>query len=351
MIHPLLKSRKIVLTWIGIWMFIMSIQFLTLFLAVDFPLGFSIADTVLSGVIYILISIGLWFTIRFGIQQNRNPIEIVLRNILLFIATSAIWISVVWGLLYLADPEYAELYASTILSYRLIASLMFYICTVVVYYAINFYESLQEKQAQEMHLKTLVKEAQLNELRSQLHPHFLFNSLNSINSLTITNPARAGEMIIKLSEFLRYSLSRKGHSMASFEKELHHISLYLDIEKIRFGNRLEFVCESENVPGDWPLPLMLLQPLIENAVKHGVYNTGETVIIRLNAYVKENFLVISISNNFDPDSVPIKGTGTGLNNVRERMKLVYGSASLFETEQNRDNFTAILKIPNTTKNE
>jgi len=228
---------------------------------------------------------------------------------------------------------------------------MFYICTVVIYYAINFYESLQEKQVQEMQLKSLVREAQLNELRSQLHPHFLFNSLNSISSLTITNPARAGEMIIKLSEFLRYSLSRKGHSMTSFEKEMHHIGLYLDIEKVRFGKRLEFVSALDNVPGEWPLPLMLLQPLIENAVKHGVYNTGETVTIKLHAQVKDNYLFIEISNNFDPDAVPERGTGTGLNNVRERIKLVYGSASFFETQQFKDRFIATLKIPNISKNE
>jgi LytS/YehU family sensor histidine kinase len=139
--------------------------------------------------------------------------------------------------------------------------------------------------------------------------------------------------------------------MASFEKEIHHIGLYLDIEKVRFGKRLEFVSDLDNVPGEWPLPLMLLQPLIENAVKHGVYNTGETVTIKLHAQVKDNYLFIEISNNFDPDAVPVKGTGTGLNNVRERIKLVYGSSSLFETQQFKDRFIAILRIPNISKNE
>jgi two-component system, LytTR family, sensor kinase len=351
MIHPLLKSNRIILTWAGIWVFIMITQFLTLFFSIDYPFGFSLADTIVSGIIYILISLGLWFTIRYGIQRRRNPLDIILTNILLWIATTTLWIALVWGILSVMNPAYSKLYQGTILSYRLVASLMFYICTVVVYYAINFYETLQEKQAQEMRLKTLVKEAQLNELRSQLHPHFLFNSLNSINSLTITNPAKAGEMIIKLSEFLRYSLSRKGHSMATFEKELYHIGLYLDIEKIRFGKRLEFNCEHENVSGEWPIPLMLLQPLIENAVKHGVYNTVETVAIMLHAKEEANHLVIQISNNFDPDAVPEKGTGTGLNNVRERLRLVYGQSSLFETHHGSDLFVATLKIPKIIQTE
>ncbi len=121
---------------------------------------------------------------------------------------------------------------------------MFYICSVVIYYAISFYQSLQEKLVREMELKSLVREDHLNELRSQLHPHFLFNRLNSMNSLTISNSSAAGEMIIKLSEFLRYSLSRKGRSMTTLDKKLYHIRLYLDTEKLCFGNRLDFVCDT-----------------------------------------------------------------------------------------------------------
>jgi len=346
MLHPLLKNRKIFITWLGIWMFIMIIQFLTLSFSVGYDIGFSIADSLISVVTYIFISLGLWFTVRFGLQQLKNPLNIILNNLLLYTATAILWISTVWGILALVNFEYALIFKQTILSYRIVASLMFYITTVVIYYAIGFYETLQEKQAQELQLKTLVREAQLNELRSQLHPHFLFNSLNSINSLTISDPVRAGEMIIKLSEFLRYSLSRKGHSMATFDKELYHVRQYLEIEKVRFGKRLEFIEHSENVPTDWPIPLMLLQPLIENAVKHGVYNTGETVTIQLDAEVKEGFLEIRILNNLDPEAVPEKGTGTGLSNVRERLKLVYESGDLLETLVDNQSFLAMLRIPN-----
>jgi two-component system, LytTR family, sensor kinase len=345
--HPLLISKKVFFPFLGIWFFVFCIQFLTLYFNTTQCLAYCIADTLISGILYLVITLGLWYAIRFGIQSSRKAIDLLTRNIILFVLTSGLWILISMGVLYIIQPQWGDFYSETILSYRLVSSLMFYICSVVVYYAISFYETIQEKQKQEMTLKTLVKEAQLNELRAQLHPHFLFNSLNSINSLTISNPRSAGDMIIKLSEFLRYSLSRKGHSMADFEKELYHIKLYLDIEKVRFGKRLEFICNAPDVPSNWPIPLMLLQPLIENAVKHGVYNTEETVTIQFDAYILNDNLLVSIKNNFDKDSVPTKGTGTGLSNVRERMRLVYGRADLMETVIEKERFTVILTLPNT----
>lgn len=345
MVHPLLNNKRLFFTWLGIWIFIMIIQFLTLAFSVGFDIGFSIADSIFSVITYIFISLGLWYTVRFRLQQLKNPLNIIFNNLLLYLATTVLWIIIVWGLLTFVSIEYAIIYKQTILSYRIVASLMFYITTVVVYYAIGFYETLQEKQAQELQLKTLVREAQLNELRSQLHPHFLFNSLNSISSLTLTNPEQAGDMIIKLSEFLRYSLSRKGHSMATFEKELYHVKQYLEIEKIRFGKRLEFIEATERASGDWPIPLMLLQPLIENAVKHGVYNTSQTVTIRLKAETKGNYLIIRIHNNFDPDAVPVRGTGTGLNNVKERLRLVYGRSDLMKTISENNSYLVEVQIP------
>jgi two-component system, LytTR family, sensor kinase len=340
-----MKDRKTIVPFLGIWFFIILLHFSTLYYANGFSIAFCIADSIISGITFMIIALVLWYPIRFGINSLRSIADTILNNLIVYALSASVWIFVTWGFIILLNPEWNEPFKSTIVSYRLLASLLFYISSVVVYYAIGFYESLQEKQAHEMQLKTLVKEAQLNELRSQLHPHFLFNSLNSINSLTISNPAKAGEMIIKLSDFLRYSLSRKGHSMADFEKELHHIQLYLDIEKVRFGERLEFIYETEDVPQNWPVPLMLLQPLVENAVKHGVYNTGEKVQIKLFAKTEENILVISISNNFDSDTTNNNGTGTGLSNVRERMKLVYGQDGLFKTRIEGNEFIAVLRIP------
>ena len=347
MLHPLLKNRKTIIPFLGIWFFIIGVHFITLYFSSGLPLFFCISDSLISGMLYMSVTLILWYPIRFGVRSNQAPLDMIAKNLVLFILSSSSWVLISWGIIYLIYPQWSTYFRESIISNRILTSVILYIASVVIYYAINFYESLQEQQSHEMQLKNLVKEAQLNELRTQLHPHFLFNSLNSINSLTITNPAKAGEMIIKLSEFLRYSLSRKGQEMATLEKELYHIGLYLDIEKVRFGQRLEYISDIEKAPKDWKMPLMILQPLIENAVKHGVYSTDSLVTVKLKAVTEDDYLKITISNNYDPESAPGSGTGTGLSNVRERMRLVYGQDGLFYIKRLNNKFIAELKIPKT----
>jgi LytS/YehU family sensor histidine kinase len=152
-------------------------------------------------------------------------------------------------------------------------------------------------------------------------------------------------MVIKLSEFMRYALSRKDEQPVSFESELKNLRLYLDIEKVRFGNRL---ITEENVSKDCletPIPVMLLQPLYENAVKHGVYESTENVKISTNAEINNGFLEIKISNNYDPGSVPISGTGTGLLNVARRLELYYGNKGFMNTKKENGFFIVKILIP------
>jgi two-component system LytT family sensor kinase len=182
-------------------------------------------------------------------------------------------------------------------------------------------------------------------LRSQINPHFLFNSLNSVSSLTITDPEKARTMVIKLSEFMRYALSRKDDKPVTLQSELENLRLYLDIEKVRFGDRLRI---EENIdPGCLrsTLPVMILQPLYENAIKHGVYESTKEVIIITSVVCTSEYVEISISNNFDPEAAPVKGTGTGLTNVVRRLELMYGKNATILTEKQKDLFSVKIYIP------
>ena len=140
-------------------------------------------------------------------------------------------------------------------------------------------------------------------LRSQINPHFLFNSLNSVSSLTITDPDKARMMVIKLSELMRYALSRKDEQPVTLQSELDNLRLYLDIEKVRFGDRLEI--EEKIDPGCLRamLPVMILQPLYENAIKHGVYESTKKVMIRTSVQFVSSFVEIAIINTLDRKSV------------------------------------------------
>ena len=191
-----------------------------------------------------------------------------------------------------------------------------------------------------------MREAELKMLRSQINPHFLFNSLNSISSLTVTNPPGAREMIVKLSDFMRYSLSSRNDQPVTLHNEMESLRLYLEIEKVRFRERLVIKEDIEPECLAALLPGLLLQPLYENAVKHGVYESTGTVVINTTAKKEGENIIVSISNTVDPDSVVTrKGAGIGLKNVRTRLELFFRDEAELEVIRKEDSFTVNMKFP------
>ena len=156
-------------------------------------------------------------------------------------------------------------------------------------------------------------------------------------------------MVIRLSDFMRYALSRKDETPVSLRKELESLRQYLEIEKVRFGNKLvieELIdekCFEVKVPG------LILQPLYENAIKHGVYESSERVTIYTTASIEGDSMIIEISNDYDPTYVPLRGTGTGLTNVRRRLELSYGEKASLTTTKENGLFKVIMKLPKTAK--
>lgn len=191
---------------------------------------------------------------------------------------------------------------------------------------------------------SLLREAELYKLRQQLQPHFLYNSLNSISALTMIAPEKAQEMIGKLSDFLRTSVRREAQDLIPIQEELDYIEAYLAIESIRFGNRLKVNFEKEYTD-DAFIPPFLLQPLLENAIKFGLYGTTGTVNITMHIVYEEPFLKITFTNPFDREGLVPKGTGFGLRGIERRLFLIYARTDLLETKKNENIFTTILKIP------
>jgi sensor histidine kinase YesM len=213
----------------------------------------------------------------------------------------------------------------------------------------ELYLTLEEQKDSE-HRKTdaekLAREAELYKLRQQLQPHFLFNSLNSISALITIQPAQARKMIQQLSDFLRGTLKKEENQWISLDDELQHLQLYLDIEKVRFGHRLNTAINSPEAAGKLQLPSMLLQPLVENAIKFGLYDTTEPVTISITVAAENNNLVVSIQNPFDPEtSSPKQGTGFGLSSVQRRLYLLFARNDLLNTRHTDNLFTTVIKIP------
>ena len=208
---------------------------------------------------------------------------------------------------------------------------------------------LEEQSATQDRLLTaqnLSKEAELNKLRHQLQPHFLFNSLNSVYALTIVNPKEAGTMITKLAAFLRGTLKRDDEVWVNVAEEMEYIQLYLDIEKVRFSHRLniDVVIDEESLL--LCLPGTLLQPIVENAIKFGLYNTSALITISMHVKVEHQMLVIKVTNPYDPDMKATGGTGFGLTAIKRRLYLLFADEQLLQTNATNDKlFITTLKIP------
>lgn len=204
-------------------------------------------------------------------------------------------------------------------------------------------QTMNERRAD---MEKLSKEAELFKLRQQLQPHFLFNSLNSISALTGSQPEKARHMIQQLSDFLRGTLKREEQHWNTLEEEIQYLRLYLDIEKVRFGHRLQTEITYNDAVLNYKLPALLLQPVVENAIKFGLYDTTGEVIIKLAATIEDNYLKIWLQNPFDPETaLPNAGTGFGLSSIQRRLFLLFARQDLLKTEKDQTHFITTILIP------
>lgn len=200
---------------------------------------------------------------------------------------------------------------------------LLYLLSVALHYVLLSLESSKEAESRAQQAQTLAREAEIKVLEAQINPHFLFNSLNSIAALATVDGARAREMCIKLSDFLRSTLGLREKSSISLREELALAKAYLDVEQVRFGARLrvEFIVDSDCA--DCVVPPLFLQPLVENAVKHGIAGLVDGGTIRVTAHCQDGSLRVKIENEFDPDAPAARRNGLGLQNVRNRLRALY----------------------------
>jgi LytS/YehU family sensor histidine kinase len=262
---------------------------------------------------------------------------------------AAIWIGVIkWALSQLiTDPAYLVFLQKSLPIRFFIAFLMTGWMALIHWLLFTFEES-RENEKRKADADKLSKDAELYKLRQQLHPHFLFNSLNSISSLTGSRPEEARHMIQQLADFLRGTLKNDEKMLVSLEEELRYLQLYLDIEKVRFGHRLTAEVKYDDASLKCEVPQMLLQPIVENAIKFGLYDTTDSVTIKIDAISGNRQISIAIQNPFDPQtSQSRQGTGFGLSSIQRRLYLLYARKDLIETKAENNLFTTTVTIPQT----
>ncbi len=310
----------------------------------DFNWQIALADTLISNGVLAIACIVL--SNMLGYYQPKNE-----RMFSLLLLTSVLTVVVIfltnYGLNYLFINQKAyQAFLTITLPFK---AIVVFLClnwcalTNLLWYRL---EEQSEMQGRLLATQNLAKEAELNKLRHQLQPHFLFNSLNSVYALTIVNPTEAGTMITKLASFLRGTLKRDDEVWVNVAEEMEYIQLYLDIEKVRFSHRLTIDVQIEDETLGLCLPGTLLQPIVENAIKFGLYNTSAAITITIRVKLENNALVICVANPYDPEMKASKGTGFGLSAIRRRLYLLFADSNLLQTETQDNNlYITTLKIP------
>lgn len=345
--HPILQNRYNILIYALVWIFAMTVQTGVLVFYFAFEMGPALADSILFNTVFFAIGLIIWYPVRYMSMSGRSIFIVYLNFTALGILVIVFWMSAGYLVMnhLFRDNEIVVRSVITSVPYRAISGVLLYVMILLVYYLILYSREVRDKAQNEAKLETMVKEVQLDMLRSQINPHFLFNSLNSASALTTSDPASAREMIVKLSEFLRYSLRMADKEVNPLKDEIENIKRYLEIEKVRFGNKMRFSIESGEGCENLVVPYLILQPLFENAIKHGVYESTGTVVIGMKCWLEDGILVIRISNNFDTESPGRSGDGIGLNNVRERLRLFYGRDDLLNLRREEGQFIVNLFIP------
>lgn len=313
-----------------------------------FRLGEAVSLACLLAFVALFLYLSVWYISRAAPLRGGRLVRTVVTHAVAAILTSSVWVSTGAGAAQLLaalwgddfPPRYA-LQVPVLFS----TGILLYLLSLALHSVLLAFEGQREAERRALELQVLAREAELKALKAQIHPHFLFNSLNSISSLAGSDPARARAMCLYLSEFLRKSLAFGERKSVPVAEELALARAYLEVEGLRFGTRLSVEEEVEADGEACLVPPLLLQPLVENAVRHGIATTVEGGVIRLEARRTGNRLRILIENPCDPDAPPRRGTGLGLANVRQRLTARYGADALFAARHLADRYLVVLSVP------
>ena len=341
MSHPLV-GKKVIL-YGSFWIVIAVIQATLFFYYLEMPIQASITDSFVFNFLFAVFCFSYWYVVKYVSPSGQGLASAVIIHFIGvgFSVTALSFLTTTILSLLFNDPGYI----SSTFFFRIVVGYIYFLIVIMLYYLLIYIENVNKNDQKAAHLQHLLKQSELEMLKFQINPHFLFNSLNSISALTVTSPGQAREMVIKLADFFRTSLGKASAELHTLEEELKQMNLYLEIEKIRFGKRLVIDNEIADSCLNLRLPGLILQPLYENAIKFGMYGQLGNTTLKTTAECREGLLKIAIANNFDPGVGSIRGNGIGIQNVANRMELIYGMANLVSINRQVDTFTISLTIP------
>jgi two-component system sensor histidine kinase AlgZ len=348
-VHPILYNRERLILYLTAWLPIAALLTAILARGDDIAWWEGLAIGVPMCFFYAFICLSSWYLCRTPSLRSRATLPMIGTLMLASFFCSAVW--VLMGRSWVGVLEILPPFAG--LSQRFVsqagvlflAGVLLFLLAVAVHYLLLMLEESRAAEKNALKLQVLAREAELRALRAQIDPHFLFNSLNSISALALQDPRAARKMCNLLADFMRTSLAIGNKDRVTLSEELKLTEGFLDIEKVRFGSRLSVDYNVEPECRDCLVPPLFIQPLVENAVTHGIAPLVDGGLISIEARVRSAMLEITIENPRDSESQSSSGTGLGIRNVRERLTNIFAENARLEVAKDDQRFRVGVRIP------
>ena len=346
--HPFLSDRKRLAAYLGVWTGL-GILFASVFSFTNAaPIAPSLLIVLPPTFLFSFECLASWFFCRSLPLRSTTLSRALMSHAFVAAVSGMAWVAITigWMRLLTAAEVFAPIQANVLhVPWWMGAAAGVYLLSAAFFYVLISFDESQRAEQEALTARMLAQDAELRFLRTQIDPHFLFNSLNSISALTTTNPGGAREMTILLGEFLRTSLHLGSEREIALEQELNLVRQFLQIEQVRFGDRLQSTFEIDPSVSPCKIPPLLIQPLVENAVKHGVGSLLEGGVVSIAASRNGSFVSIRVQNPFEKTSTSAKPSRVGLTNVRQRLQSLYGNEARLITQQRDGVFTAEVILP------
>ena len=351
--HPILADRVALVLYLVVFLFIGLILAALLKVSGNIEWGAAIIFSVPMAVLYGVICLSSWYVCRSFPLKTTGTLKIAGIFSIASVLSSALWILVGEILrTLLSTLSFTASLANESSTQILLfagAGIGLYLLSVATHYLVIMYQQSQDDERRTLELRILAQTAELRALQAQINPHFLFNSLNSISALTTKDPPTARSMTLLLSDFLRHTLNTGKNNSIPLSEELSLCRKFIEIEQMRFGARLRLEETIAAEALDCLVPPLLLQPLIENAVIHGIAHLIDGGTITLSAQAHSNLLRLRVDNPCDPDRPKTRKGGVGLENVRKRLQTISSTETRLDVSEDNGIFVAELSLPTLKK--
>ncbi len=351
--HPILARGSRLALYLGAWTLVGVLLAALLAGPGGLAMTRSLAVSVPLALVYAFFCLSAWYVARSTPLGPTGGVRLIVTALTASVISSAAWLVVARGWLevfaegsQLAPRELFPALRALIFGF----GLLLYLLSITVSYLLVAFERSREAERRGLQAQVLAREAELRSLRTQIDPHFLFNTLHSISALTTADPPAARRMCVLLGDFLRDSLALGSEGRITIDRELQLATQFLEIERVRFGDRLRIDVRS-SATGTWMVPPLLLQPLVENAVTHGVAHVIEGGVIRIAISNAGTSLTIDVDNPCDPDRPRRTGTGLGLSNVRARLHAIYGDRAGVSAGEANGSWSVRVTLPEPADSE